>query len=269
MSQAQTGPVAGRAGKTPSRRSLDGATVLVTGANRGIGLAFVEQALARGAARVYAGGRDAAALDELDSRFGSKVTALRLDVTDPVQIAAAANGIHELDLLVSNAGMTASAGFFECSDEEFRQIVDVNFLGPVRLTRAFAPALARRRGGLLHVLSIAALMPAARAPVYHGSKAGLMMAAFSMRAELAALGIGMMLAYPGFVATRMTERHEMSKASPASVAAKCLDAWEAGLEAVFPDAYAEAVRTALLQPQEPGRPPDAVAIATKLRESGW
>lgn len=266
MSQGQRRPIA-ECGAP--RRSLDGATVLVTGANRGIGLAFVEQALARGAARVYAGGRDAAALDTLGAGFGSKVTPLRLDVTDPAQVTAAAGGIHELDLLVSNAGMTASGGFFECSDDEFRQIVDVNFLGPVRLTRAFAPALARRRGDLLHVLSIAALMPGARAPVYHGSKAGLMMAVFSMRAELAALGIGMTLAYPGFVATRMTERHAIPKASPASVAAKCYDAWVAGREAVFPDAYAEAVRAALGQTQEPGHAPDAAAIAAKLKESGW
>ena len=248
---------------------IERACVLVTGASRGIGLAFVEEALARGAACVYATARETHALNALQARFGTRIRPLRLDVTDPAQVAAAAAGIHELDLLVSNAGMTASGGFFECSDDEFRQIVDVNFLGPLRLTRAFAPALARRRGGLLHVLSIAALMPGARAPVYHGSKAGLMMAAFSMRAELAAMGIGMTLAYPGFVDTRMTARHAVPKASAASVAALCCDAWQAGEAVVFQDAFAETVRSALKRGSEPGLSPDVIAIATLLKEAGW
>lgn len=245
-----------------SAAGLEGMNILVTGANRGIGAALVEAAIARGAGRVYATARDIGSLGGLRARHGAKVVPLALDVTDPGAIDAAVAMANDVDLLVSNAGVTAPEDFMRCSDVDVRVLVEVNFLGPITLTRRFAETLARRRGGIIYVASIAALLPASRAPVYHGAKAGLMMMALSAREELAAMGIRTMLAYPGFVDTAMTARHDLPKASPADVASHMLDGWHAGEAAVFPDPYASFVRDQLAVSAAVGTAPDP-AIARR------
>src|ERR1700704_3668799 len=128
--------------------TLEGKTILVTGANRGIGQALVEEALARGAKRVYAGTRQP--LAHADER----VTPLLLDVTDPAQIQAAVEAVESLDILINNAGL---ALYDDLSDRAMiEQHLAVNLFGTYAVTQAFLPLLTQSRGAIVNGLSIAA-----------------------------------------------------------------------------------------------------------------
>ncbi|MBV9813205.1 MAG: SDR family NAD(P)-dependent oxidoreductase, partial [Acetobacteraceae bacterium] len=130
---------------------IAGCVALVTGANRGIGQAFVAGLLQAGAAKVYAGARDPAAVEIAGA------TALRLDVTDAVQVAAAASTCGDVTLLVNNAGVATFSAFIAAADTDgMRQEMDVNYFGTLAMCRAFAPVLRRRGGGaIVNVLSVA------------------------------------------------------------------------------------------------------------------
>jgi len=130
---------------------LENAVVLVTGANRGIGLAFARELLARGARKVYAAARDPATVTL------PGVQPLQLDVTRPDQIAAAAQQAHDVTLVINNAGIAQPGGFLaQDSDELARRIFETNFFGVLNVSKAFAPVLKANGGGaLLNVLSVA------------------------------------------------------------------------------------------------------------------
>ena len=148
-------------------QSLNGAVVLVTGANGGIGTHFVEQALERGAAKVYATARTPRAWND------ERVVPLALDVTDAASIRAAVDAAPDVTVLINNAGAAVSTpGMLTHSDEEIRQNVDTNFLGPLFLSRAFAPILvANAPAALINIHS--ALSWYAVAGIYSATKAAL------------------------------------------------------------------------------------------------
>ena len=124
--------------------SLSGAVVLVTGANGGIGTNFVREALARGAAKVYATARTPRTWDD------DRVVPITLDVTDSASIAAAVGAAPDVTVLINNAGTSVSSpGILSHSDEEIRANVETNFLGPLFLARAYAPLLANREGAAI------------------------------------------------------------------------------------------------------------------------
>src|SRR5437763_3367013 len=129
---------------------IDNAVALVTGANRGIGLAFTRELLARGARKVYAGARDPATVTQ------PGVEPLQLDVTRPDDVAAAVARAGDVTLVINNAGIAQAGGFLAADSEEAaRRHLETNFFGMLRVSRAFAPVLAANRGGgLLNVLSI-------------------------------------------------------------------------------------------------------------------
>ena len=140
---------------------VSGTTALVTGANRGIGKAIVDALITAGAAKVYAGARNTSDLVPLIARHGSRVVALRLDVTNSAHIAAAVKNAPDLQLLVNNAGVAAHAGG-SFTDPQWivagRQEMDVNFFGTLSLTQAFAPLLASNGGGgIVNIASVASL----------------------------------------------------------------------------------------------------------------
>jgi len=119
---------------------LDNATVFITGANRGLGLAFAREALARGARKVYAAARDPATVTL------AGVVPVKLDVTNAEEVAAAARAAGDVTVLINNAGIAATGGFLaENSIESAQRHLETNLYGPIRLTQAFAPILARRR----------------------------------------------------------------------------------------------------------------------------
>ena len=202
-------------------------TVLVTGANRGIGQALVAEALTRGAKRVYAGTRQPLA------RPGARVTPVRLDVTDVAQIQAAAGQVESLDILVNNAGI---ALYDDLSDRAMlERHLAVILFGTYDVTQAFLPALTRSHGAIVNNVSLMALAPLPLTPAYAISKAAAFNLTQSLRALLAGRGVRVHAVLTGPTDTDMTQGFDIPKASPQSVAKAIFDGVEAGEEDIFPD----------------------------------
>jgi NAD(P)-dependent dehydrogenase (short-subunit alcohol dehydrogenase family) len=201
--------------------------VLVTGANRGIGQALVEEALRRGAKRVYAGTRQPLAHPD------GRVTPLTLDVTDAAQIQAAVESVGSLDILINNAGV---ALYDDLSDRAaLDEHLAVNLFGTYGVTQAFMPLLARSRGAIVNVLSLSAFAAVPVLPAYSISKAAAFALSQSLRALLAGQGVSVHAVMTGPVDTDMTRGLEIPKASPESVARGIFDGVEKGEEEIFPD----------------------------------
>jgi NAD(P)-dependent dehydrogenase (short-subunit alcohol dehydrogenase family) len=202
-------------------------TVLITGANRGIGQALVEEALSLGARRVFAGTRQP--LSHPDSR----VTPLILDVTDPAQIQAAAQKVDALDFLINNAGL---ARYDDLSDRAvLEEHLAVNLFGPHALTQALLPRLTDSGGAVVNVLSVAALASLPIIPAYSISKAAAFSWSQSLRALLAGQGVRVHAVLTGPVDTDMSRDLDVPKAAPASVARAIFDGVDRGEDEIFPD----------------------------------
>ena len=213
--------------------TLAGKSVLVTGANRGIGRAFVEEALRRSAGRVYAGARDAVSFPD------DRVVPLALDVTDAAQIRAAAAAVESLDLLINNAGI---ALYDDLSDPEVLQRhLAVNLFGTHAVTQAFLPALIRSQGAVINNLSLNALAPLPLIPAYSVSKAAAFNLTQSLRAFLAPQGVRVHAVLTGPVDTDMTQALDIPKATPRSVAVAVFDGLHRGEEDIFPDPVSQSV----------------------------
>ena len=225
---------------------ITGREALVTGASGGIGRAFVDALLARGAARVHAGTLDPSSLDAARARHGERLVPVRLDVTSPADRLAVAQACPDLDLVVSNAGIAPAGRVLDTAEALVRETFEVNVFGPLELLRGLAPALRARGGGVLFVNSLTGLVVSRSSPVYGASKAAQRMLASALREQLAADGVVVTTSHPGFVDTDMTRDVPYPKASPQEVAERSLDAWEAEAAVVFPDRFAELVEDALL-----------------------
>jgi NAD(P)-dependent dehydrogenase (short-subunit alcohol dehydrogenase family) len=208
-------------------------TILVTGANRGIGRALVDQALRRGARRVYAGTRRGFVHPD------PRVTRLDLDVTDTAQIERAAAAVEELDILINNAGI------FEPDDLGDRAALDrhlaVNLFGVYEVTQAFLPQLIRARGTIVNNVSLSAIAPIPVTPAYSLSKAAAFSLTVSLRALLSGHGVRVLAALTGPTDTDMVRALDIPKAAPDAVAAAILDAAIAGDEEIFPDPLSQAL----------------------------
>lgn len=202
-------------------------TVLVTGANRGIGHALVEEALKRGAKRVYAGTR------QPWTRSDVRVTPLTLDVTDAAQIREAVERVDALDILINNAGI---AIYDDLSNlDVIEQHLAVNFLGLLKVTNAFLPLLKRSKGAIVNNLSLAGLAPLPVIPAYSISKAAAFNMTQSLRALLAGQGVTVHTVVLGPIDTDMNRGFEIPKASPESAAQGIFDGLEKNEEDIFPD----------------------------------
>ena len=202
-------------------------TVLVTGANRGIGRALVEEALSRGAKRVYAGTRQP--LSHPDAR----VTPLTLDITDEAQIQRAVEEVEALDVLVNNAGRNAVGGLSDRS--AYEQVFAVNLFGTNAVTQAFLPLLSRSQGAIVNIVSSTAFAPVPLVPAYSASKAALFSVTQSSRALFAGQGVSVHAVLPGPVDTDAARGFDIPKASPESVARAIFDGVENEEEEIFPD----------------------------------
>ena len=179
------------------RMNIAGSTVLITGANRGLGAVFLEQALERGASKVYAASRTPRTWSD------PRVVSLRIDVTDEQTILEAAHTANDVTLLINNAGIANHAPLASGDIAAIRADMDTNFWGPILMTRAFAPVLAAQGGGtVLNVLSAAAWMPLLHS--YSASKAAMWSATNSMRVELAPQRVRVVDTVLGFVRTEMS-----------------------------------------------------------------
>ncbi len=222
--------------------SLNEAVVLITGANGGIGTAFVHEALARGASKVYATARNPRTWDD------ERVVPLTLDVTDPASIRAALDAAPDVTVLINNAGASvSSAGILTHSDEEIRRNVETNLLGPLFLARAFAPVLsAKDESVIIDVHS--ALSWYAVAGIYSATKAALWSATNSLRLELAPEGVHVVGVHVGYVDTPMAAHTTDPKTDPADLVRTVFDAVEAGQYEVLADQTSVQLKAALSAP---------------------
>jgi NAD(P)-dependent dehydrogenase (short-subunit alcohol dehydrogenase family) len=211
--------------------TIHGKTVLVTGASRGIGQALVEEALRRGAARVYAAARRPVAHPD------ERVTPLTVDVSDTKQVQAAAASVESLALLINNAGVQPLDDLSDPAALE--QALAVNLFGLYRVSQAFLPALTRSRGTIVNNVSLAALAPVPFAPAYSISNAAALSLTQSLRMLLARRGVSVHSVLTGPVDTEMTRGLEIPKASPESVARAIFDGIENGDEDIFPDVLSQ------------------------------
>jgi NAD(P)-dependent dehydrogenase (short-subunit alcohol dehydrogenase family) len=207
----------------------------VTGANGGIGSAYVTRLVERGAERIYAADL---VLDRLGTLADERVTPVVLDVTDGEQIAALAAQVDRLDLLINCAGILTMAGPLSGDLEAVEQELQVHYLGPIRMIRAFLPLLEERHGAIVNMLSVAGLSSMPSIGAYSSAKAAAHSMTQGLRAQLAPTGITVHGVYPGPVDTPMTKdlpELDGPKASPLAVADAVLDGVEAGEEDIFPD----------------------------------
>lgn len=209
---------------------LTGKTVLITGANRGLGRALVDAALDHGAQRVYAAARNPVIHPD------ERVVPLRLDITDAAQIELAAKTVEELDVLVNNAGAASFAGIGDRA--ELERMLAVNLYGPYDVSHAFRHHLSASRGTLVNVLSTSAVAAVPVLPAYSISKAAAYSLAQVLRALLAPNGVRVHAVLAGPLDTDMSQDLDIPKTAPEAVAAEILAAVADGVEDIFPDPFA-------------------------------
>ena len=225
--------------------NIQNAVVLVTGANRGIGLAFAQALLARGARKVYAAARDPATVTL------PGVQALRLDVTKPEEIAAAAQQASDVTLVINNAGIAQPGGFLaDDSDAVARRIFETNFFGMLNVSKTFAPVLKANGGGaLLNVLSVASWVNGGELAAYSASKSAAWSLTNALRHELAAQKTQVLGLHMAYVDTDLTRGFEVQKSSAEEIVQRALDGLEAGADEVLADALTQQVRQGLTAPR--------------------
>ena len=220
---------------------LDNATVFITGANRGLGLAFAREALARGARKVYAAARDPATVTL------AGVVPVKLDVTNAEEVAVAVRVVGDVTVLINNVGIAVIGGFLaENSIESAQRHLETNLYGPIRLTQAFAPILARNGGGaILNVLSIASWINGPLLGNYGMSKSAAWAMTNGTRIELRDQNTQVLALHVGFIDTDLTAGFDVPKQSPESVAKTALAALEDGASEVLADEITRQVHRGL------------------------
>ncbi|MFZ6674658.1 SDR family oxidoreductase [Undibacterium sp. Xuan67W] len=220
---------------------IENAVILITGANRGIGLAFARALLARGARKVYAAARDPATVTL------PGVQALQLDVTKPEEIAAAARQAADVTIVINNAGIAQPGGFLAPDSEAVaRRIFETNFFGMLNMSKAFAPALKANGGGaLLNVLSVASWLNGAELAAYSASKSAAWSLTNALRHELAGQNTQVLGLHMAYVDTDLTRGFDVAKSSAEEIVERALDGLEAGVDEVLADALTQQVRQGL------------------------
>ena len=204
-----------------------GKSILVTGANRGLGQALVEESLRRGAKRVYAATRQPNVVGN------ERVTPVILDVTDPAQIQSAVDSVESLDILINNAGVSVPDDLSDRAALE--RHLAVNLYGTLDVTRAFLPSLTRSHGAVINIVSLGAVAAVPVLPAYSVSKAASLSVTQSLRALLTGRGVSVYAVMPGPIDTDMVRALDIPKTPPQDVARATLDGVERGEEDIFPD----------------------------------
>lgn len=228
---------------------ISGSVALVTGANRGIGQAFVEALLKAGASRIYATARNIDSLQAVVMLDPERIVPLALDVTQPDQILKIAETAQDVNVLINNAGVLGAGGFFVPSSvETARWEMETNYFGTLNMIIGFAPVLKQNGGGVIvNLLSIASWVSTPLFGSYSASKAALYSLTQGVRAELAQQGTLVVGIFPGPVDTSMSEKLPLDKVPPLQIAEATLQAIEQGVEDVYPDPVSQQVVAGLRQ----------------------
>ena len=218
-----------------------GSIALVTGANRGLGLAFAKALVEMGAAKVYAAARNPEAVTLMG------VVPLKLDVTSDEDAVATARVAGNVNLLINNAGIARPGGFLaDGAVEAAREQFEVNFVGPLRMARAFAPVLAKNGGGaIINVLSVASWMNGPTLATYAASKSAAWALTNGLRVELAQQGTQVVALHAAFIDTDLARNIDAPKSSPEEIVRTTLDALERGEGEVLADEITRQVHRGL------------------------
>jgi NAD(P)-dependent dehydrogenase (short-subunit alcohol dehydrogenase family) len=232
----------------PLARRIQGTTALVTGANRGLGKAFVQALLDRGAAKVYAGARNPGTVDVTNAR----VVPVQLDITNLDDIAAAARDCSDVSLLVNNAGAMLLRPFLSAPDmSAARTEMETNYFGTLAMARAFAPVLEAAGGGsLVNMLSVVSWYAPPFNASYCASKSAQWALTNALRVELRAQGTLVVGVHAGFIDTDMAAAVDDPKVSAQEVAGQTLDAIEKGQPEVLTDEWTRHVKSSVATDQD-------------------
>ncbi len=217
--------------------SIKNKTVFVSGANRGIGKAIVEEFINQGAKKVFLGVRNTSNTKELEEKYGNRVQSVQLDVTDANSINNLPSSLSEVDILINNAGVLVngtveSEGF----EESLQQNLEVNTYGVIRLTNKFLPTLKEKsEAAILTIGSLVSLGSMPMLGTYSISKAAVQSVIQAYRAHLSDHNILVSGIYPGPIETDMTDGFEMDMDSTENVAKAIAHGLEEGQEYIFPD----------------------------------
>jgi NAD(P)-dependent dehydrogenase (short-subunit alcohol dehydrogenase family) len=225
--------------------NIRNAVILVTGANRGLGKSLVKQLLAAGAKKVYAAARDPASITL------PGVEAVKLDVTNAGDIAAAAARLQDVSVVINNAGITRGSPLLAAgSADAARAEMETNFFGPLALSQAFAPVLKANGGGaIVNVLSVLSWLSIPSAATYSVSKSAAWSLTNGLRGELRAQGTQVVGVHVGYMDTDMTKGLDAAKTDPDQVAQQVVDALASGAEEVLADDLSRGVRQGLAAPR--------------------
>lgn len=218
---------------------IDGAVAFVTGANRGLGRRLAERLVERGAT-VYGGARDP------ESVTTPGVIPVRIDITDPASVAAAAAEASDVTLLVNNAGMPSASGLLAGPLDDIRAVMESHFFGTLSVTRAFAPHLvANAPSALLNVVSVVSWLHPGSLGAYAAAKTALWAQTDAIREELSPDGVAVTALHIGFMDTDMTAGMTAAKTDPAVIAALAVDGVERGDVEVLADELTRGAKAAL------------------------
>jgi NAD(P)-dependent dehydrogenase (short-subunit alcohol dehydrogenase family) len=225
--------------------NIQDSTVLITGANRGIGKAFADALLDRGATKVYAAVRDVATVTDV------RLVPIQLDVTDPERVAAVAAELGDVQVVVNNAGVLHVGVPLSASLGAARVELETNYLSLVSMTQAFAPVLERNGGGaFVNVLSVFSWVATPLLTTYSASKAAAWSFTNAARIELRRRGTQVVGVHAGPVDTDMAAAFDLEKIPPAAVATSALDALEADEPEAVADDYSRAIKARLSDDQD-------------------
>ena len=209
--------------------TIKGSVVLITGATGAIAKALIAELKARGATKIYAAARDISSL----SASGGLVP-IKMDVTSDADVAKAAAQATDVTLLINNAGINHNTAFMAAPDIAIaREEIEINYLAPLRVTKAFAPALIKNKGAVLNLLTILSRVNLPFMGSYCASKAAGLSLTQGLRGELAPKGVHVAAALPGAIDTRMTAMLTIPKMTTADAAKEILDGFEAGEEETY------------------------------------
>ena len=209
--------------------TIKGSVVLLTGATGAIAQALIAELRARGAAKIYAAARDISSLKASDG-----LVPIKMDVTSDEQVAAAAKAASDVTLLINNAGINHNTAFMVAPDIAIaREEIEINYLAPLRVTKAFAPVLIKNKGAVLNLLTILSRVNLPFMGSYCASKAAGLSLTQGLRGELTPKGVRVVAALPGAIDTRMTAMLTIPKMTTADAAKEILDGFEAGEEEIY------------------------------------